>query len=60
VIDGTIQVEVQPAGVPKPVGYIVMVDGKTVATLTPDAVERAYMCFQELARQRLLAWLKNP
>lgn len=51
-IDGTIAVEVQPMGVPKPVGYGVCVAGKTVATLTPEAVEVAYKRFQELSEQR--------
>lgn len=51
-IDGEIVVEVQPMGVPKPVGYGITVGGKVVATLTPDKVEAAYKRFLALAEAR--------
>lgn len=51
-IDGEIGVEVQPMGVPKPIGYGVTVGGKVVATLTPEKVEAAYRKFLALAEAR--------
>ncbi len=51
-LNGTIAVETQPMLVPRPVGYGVKVAGKIVATLTPEAVETAYLQFRELTVQR--------